>query len=196
MKRNISILLTILMLLMLVFSTVSADETVNLALGTEVRSSTSVDNFGWFAEYVTNGMRDFDEENVIRGWSSAIRFFNPEIARENSTQWIKIDLGDVYTISQVDLYPRPDEGNVGEYFPIDFVIQVSTEASAWEQTDESDDDWTTVVTQTDVEKPEDGSVQSFTFVPIAARYVRVKATELREGSDGYVFQLAEIEVYE
>ena len=196
MKRNISILLVSLVLFTLVFSTVSADETVNLALGTEVRSSTSVDNFGWFAEYVTNGMRDFDEENVIRGWSSAIRFFNPEIARENSTQWIKIDLGDVYTISQVDLYPRPDEGNVGAYFPIDFVIQVSTEDSAWKQNDEGDTDWITVVTQTGVDKPAGGAVQSYTFEPIEARYVRIKATNLQRGSDGYVFQLAEIEVYE
>lgn len=195
MKRNISILLVSLVLFTLVFSTVSADETVNLALGTEVRSSTSVDNFGWFAEYVTNGMRDFDEENVIRGWSSAIRFFNPEIARENSTQWIKIDLGDVYTISRVDLYPRSDGSNIGLYFPIDYVIQVSTEDNAWEQTDESDDGWTTVVTKTDVERPEDG-VQSFTFAPVAAKYVRVKATRLQEGGDGFVVQLAEIEVYE
>ncbi len=76
------------------------------------------------------------------------------------------------------------------------VIQVSTEDSAWEQTDESDDGWTTVVTKTDVERPEDGAVQSSTFAPVAVKYVRVKATRLQEGGDGFVVQLAEIEVYE
>lgn len=181
---------------MLVFSIASAEGKRNLALGSAVRVSTSVDNFGWFAENVTDGMRGFDEENVIRGWSSAILYFNPEIASNNTTQWIKTDLVDIYKISQVDLYPRPDGSNAGEYFPIDFVIQVSTEENAWEQDDESDDGWVTIVTQTDVEKPASGVVQSYTFDPIEARYVRIKATKLQRGSDGYVFQLAEVEVYE
>ncbi len=195
-KRNFLILLTSLLLVALMFSMVSADETVNLALGAPVRSSTSVDDFGWFAENATNGMRDFDEEKVIRGWSSTILYFQPEIASYNTTQWIKIDLKDIYKISQVDLYPRSDGSNAGEYFPIDFVIQVSTEDSAWKQNDEGDTDWITVVTQTGVDKPAGGAVQSYTFEPIEARYVRIKATNLQRGSDGYVFQLAEIEVYE
>lgn len=174
---------------------IGAEDKVNLALNAEVRTSTSVEAFGWFAENATNGMRDFDEENVIRGWSSAIRYFNPEIARENSIQWIKVDLGEVYTISQVDLFPRSD-GEAGEYFPIDYVIQVSAEESAWEQTDESDDGWITVITKTDVEKPEGGVVQNHTFDSVEARYVRIKGITLSEGGDGFVFQLAEIEVYE
>lgn len=199
MKKRNSVLLLSFVLFALLLGTVNASEGVNLALGKPVSYSTSVETFGWLAEFINDGIRDFDEAdplNAIRGWSSAIRFFDPLIARDNSTQWIKLDLEDEFTISRVDLYPRPDGANVGLYFPIDYVIQVSSEQSAWEQTDESDEGWTTVVTKTGVERPQDASPQSLTFDAINARYVRLKATNLQEGSDGYVIQIAEFEVYQ
>ena len=192
MKKAIWTLTAFLMFLLLIFSTAGAQEKVNLAKGAPVKPSISVEAFGWFAEYVTDGMREFDEGTPIRGWSSAIRYFYPEIARENSTQWIKIDLGKVYTLAQFDLYPRPDGSNAENYFPIDYVIQVSTDDKAWEQEDASDEFWTTVCTVTDAPHP-DAQVQVHAFEPVAARYVRIKATNLRDGGDGYVFQLAEIE---
>lgn len=195
MKKKFFILAVCLFSLLLAAGIAGTEERINLALNAEVKVSTSVEAFGWHAVYLTNGMREFDEENVIRGWSSAIRYFNPEIARENSTQWAKIDLGSVYTIAEVVLCPRPDGSAAGNYFPIDYVIQTAVDPAAWEQENESDDHWTTVVAVTDAPKPEDGAPVVHTFDPVEARYVRVKATNLREGGDGFVFQLAELEVY-
>ncbi len=193
MKRSNIVLLVSLLLILSAVGLANAE--TNLALNTEVRYSTSIETFGWHADYLTDGILVADEENVIRGWSSTIRYFNPAVARENSTQWFKIDLTDVHTISRVDLVPRSEPGEEGKYFPIDFVIQVSTDPSVWDQEDESDEGWTTVVSEVDYPRPWDGAVQSFTFDPVEAQYVRVKATYLESNGDGFVFQLVEIEVY-
>ncbi|MDO8685124.1 MAG: discoidin domain-containing protein, partial [Clostridiales bacterium] len=115
------------------------------------------------------------------GWAS-----NDNIT-SNHTEWVKMDLAASYSISKVDLYPRNNSGYVGEYFPVDFTIKVSTD----------DTNWSTVVTQTGYAKPGD-AVQSFTFSSQSARYVKIEGTNLRQcslDSNYYRMVFAEIEVY-
>mgnify|MGYP001296156212 CR=1 FL=1 len=84
-----------------------------------------------------------------------------------------------------DLYPRNDGNRIGDCFPIDFTIQVSTDNI----------NWTTKVTETNYAKP-GNQVQSFSFTPQSARYVKITGTNLRTDQYGaYRMQFAEIEVY-
>lgn len=150
----------------------------NLALNKSVTSSTSPENWGWMRAFAVDGQRN--SVSGAMGWTS---WGNNTV---NHTEWIRVDLGASYTISKVDLYPRNDSGKVGEGFPVDFTIQVSTD----------DVNWTTVVTQTNYPKPS-GTVQSFSFTGRSARYVKIEGTNLRYNAaeSAYLMQLAEIEVY-
>jgi alpha-L-rhamnosidase len=150
----------------------------NRALNKTVISLSSLEGSGWFRTKVVDGQRN--SVSGAMGWTS----WNNNSA--NHTEWVKVDLGASYSINKVDLYPRNDSGKVGEGFPVDFTIQIST----------NDSTWTTVVTRTGYAKPS-GTVQSFSFTAANARYVKVEGTNLRYNSAEsiYVMQFAEIEVY-
>jgi len=135
---------------------------------------------GWSAQAATDTIRDMTY-NSSYGWSSY-----SNLSQMNHTEWITVDLEANTSISKVDLYPRDTPDRVGEGFPVDFKIKVSTDNV----------NWTTVVTETNYPQPSD-QVQSFSFTAQTARYVRVEGTKLREdsGDHNYYMQLAEIEVY-
>jgi len=143
-----------------------------------VYASSSVEDWGWNRTRAVDGNRNCAEG--ANGWSSQVGMSS------NHTEWIEIDLGSNHRINRVDLYPRNDAGVIGEGFPVDFTIQVSTSRS----------NWTPVVVRTGYAKP-GNSVQSFKFEHANARFVRVHGTNLRrtEGSSDYVMQLAEVEIY-
>ncbi|KRE69728.1 discoidin domain-containing protein [Paenibacillus sp. Soil750] len=152
---------------------------LNLALNKSVSATSSVENYGWLKTKINDGLRG-STSSTARGWSSALG------VTTNHTESVTIDLGTVNSISKVDLYPRNDSGQIGSYFPIDFTIQVSSNGTTW----------TTVVSKTNYTKPTTGSVQSFTFATVNARYVKVESTNLRvEDGLNYMMQIPEMEVY-
>jgi len=146
----------------------------NLALNKDVTASSSAEKDGWYKVKLVDGMRSSVPEAM--GWST-----DPSPTKSR-TEWVKVDLGAVCSISEVDLYPV----NAGAGFPVDFTVQVSAD----------DLTWATVVTQTGYPQPTDGAVRSFAFPATNARYVKLNATRLRkDASAGYALSLAEIEVY-
>jgi len=151
----------------------------NYALNKTVTVSSSAENSSWSLSKVVDGERNVVTGNA--GWSS-----NNSLTT-NHTEWVSIDLGQAYTVRNVDIYPRNDSGSVGQGFPIDFNIQVSNDNV----------NWTTVVTITGYTIP-GNAVQSFSFSSVSARYVKVVGTSLRANpndSNQYRMQLAEIEIY-
>lgn len=145
------------------------------ALNKKVTASSSVDIFGWFTDSAVDGLRS------TSGWSS-----NDSLGTDH-TEWITVDLGASESISQVDLYPRNDAGNVGQGFPIDFTIEVSADNT----------NWTPVITRTSYALP-GNAVQSFTFSTQNARYVKINGTSLRQNpadNNFYRMQINDIEIY-
>jgi hypothetical protein len=150
----------------------------NLALNKDVTASSSAENWGWYKAKLVDGMRDSVEDAM--GWST-----DPSLTT-NRAEWVKVDLGAVCGISEVDLYPRNDSDNEGAGFPVDFTIQISTD----------DLNWTTVMTKTGHQQPADGLARSFTFPEANARFVRVGATSLGTDAGGnHGMALAEMEIY-
>ncbi|MCL2729393.1 MAG: discoidin domain-containing protein [Actinomycetia bacterium] len=115
------------------------------------------------------------------GWSSDADL------TENHTESLTVDLGAAHQVGSVTLWPKNfDRTLMGNDFPIDFTIDVSTDGTTW----------TTVARESDYPKPVDGTEQTFPFSPQSARYVRVEGTNLRhDESSQYRMQLAEVEVF-
>ncbi|GGD64462.1 discoidin domain-containing protein [Paenibacillus nasutitermitis] len=142
-----------------------------------ITASSSHEGSGWSISKIFDGLRS--SLSGLLGWSSQ------NSTSTNHTEWVTADIGSNKTISRVDLYPRNDNTNLGNCFPIDFTIQVSTDNV----------NWTTMITRTNYAKP-GNQVQSFTFAPQSAKYVKVTGTNLRTDVYGsYRMQFAEIEVY-
>lgn len=143
----------------------------------KVTVSSSVDNWGWFPYCAVDGQCSSTPASM--GWSSY------DSLTVNHSAWIQLDLGTAQAVNRVDLYPRDDGGNAGTGFPVDFTIKTSTDAT----------NWTTVITQTNYPKPA-GTVQSFAFSSVNARYVKITGTRFRPnpGDNNYYYmQFAEIE---
>jgi len=153
---------------------------VNIALRKPVKVSSADNTPGWMPEYLVDGLT-YPSGLAKKGWSSVPGFTGNMRGRN---EWIEIDLGDVYRINCVKIYPRNDTGHTGDGFPVDFKIQISEDEVVWAD----------IVTQTNYEKP-GNSAQNFNFDPVNARYVRVVGTKLREVDKYTLMQFSEIEVY-
>jgi subtilisin family serine protease len=155
----------------------------NLTASSEVSSTTGFGSLDtrWVKENAQDGFRGFQPQiaqmiNDSYGWSS----IDGVNARE---EWYRLDFGGPQTVSRVDLYARdidPFNTTVGTGFPQNFVIEVSNDAT----------NWTAVRTLTDYPIPT-VSLQSFALTPQQTRFLRVRATLLRNGN----FQIREIEAY-
>ena len=154
---------------------------INIAVGKPVKVSSLAQAGGWTKECLVDGVRDSISSSA-KGWSSTLGI--PAGNRGRCNEWVEIDTGDIYTINRVDIYPRNDAGYIGDGFPLNFRIQVSEDEVVWADT----------VIKTDYVKP-GNTVQSFTFTPINARYVRVVGTTLRTIGTDTLMQFAEIEIY-
>ncbi|MEF3305028.1 DUF6528 family protein [Paenibacillus sp. GYB003] len=148
----------------------------NLALHKTVTASSDYGRSGWYARAATDGLRTSTSSSM--GWTS----YND--IKNNHTEWIQIDMGGVYTINTVDLYPRADGKNAGLGYPTDFTIQVS----------EDNVSWSVAVVGHQATKP--GGMLEYAFPATAARYVKVVGTNLTGDPFGnYHMQFAEIEIY-
>lgn len=148
------------------------DDGTNVALNRPVTASSNL--AGWDPSRLTDG-------NHGTLWSSALN----RHATADEEEYFTVDLMNAYTLDRIVLIPRVND----EYFPQIFEVQVS-------------DDGETFTTVKTVEYP----TQNKGTVPITvkledtvqARYVRIRATKLRDLAgfgDGFLFQLSEIEIY-
>ena len=152
----------------------------NYAFGAEVKVSST--NHGGNKANLVDGSHGLNGGTDIR-WSSDS---NDEASpAEADREWVQINLGEIKSISTVALYPRI----YGGYFPEAYEILVSTDGEKW----------TTVVTVEYDELASKGSTLARWnyFDSIDAQYVKVVATKMTDdnASWGYIFQLAEIEIY-
>jgi len=134
-------------------------------------ATSSLEAYGWSLGYVVDGETHAGRTN---GYCSQLGI------HENHTEWVVIGLPKAREVSSVVLHPGNAQG-----FPVDFRIQV------WDGLR-----WQDRVVQHAYSQPPADTPQVFSW-PHADRtnQIRVYATGLREvGADGYLLQLAEIEV--
>lgn len=147
---------------------------VNLARG--ILATTSEEGFnpvGFPVSAMTDGVKSGYNAWGSNGHSSA-----------ESTVWVEIDLGDVYGINQVLLFPRAD----GSYFPEDYYIEISADGENYKKVFSMTGDKLSA-------RNEKVTRQCF-FTAADARYVRITATKLTYASGGlYYCDYGEIEVY-
>ena len=119
-------------------------------------------------------------------WSTANLGWSSEPQEKQGRPWVRVDLGDVCKVSEVRLYPRDDEGDVGYGFPIAYRLEISEDA----------ENWKTVATVSDLHEVE--GVQIHQFETVQTRYVRLTGTELQRRLDDerYIMQLTDLAVYE
>lgn len=142
---------------------------VNLVnAGTVVTTSTSLEDYGFFRDYLIDG-------DVTTGYSS-VQYSTP-----HNTEWIELDFKRIMNMGAIELKPSWNGGG----FPVDFTVQVLV-----------NDEWVTVVTVEDYEKPLNEAWQKFVFErQYEATKLRITVTELGEEYGQYCLKLNEIAVY-
>lgn len=147
----------------------------NLALRKTVYASSSYENANTGTKFLVDGIRSSTSASF--GWSS-------DVYNTSNTDWVwaTVDLGASYEVRRIDLYPRDDGQYAGNNFPINFDLKVSPDNV----------NWVTVKQLRDYPLNPRG-VQSFTFDPVRARFVRVEGLGTKTWM--YGMQLAEMEVY-
>ena len=147
-------------------------EGMNIALNRpfEVSSQTSEQYvaWGWAGKFINDG-------NKNNGWTSNVKIHDSE----NATEYVIIDLGDLFALDKVVVTP------ISDLWPVDFEILVSTDGETWVSIDQ----------QKRSQKPSGDYVVSLD-APVEATMIKFEATRLRStAADGYMLQLAEIEAY-
>lgn len=105
--------------------------------------------------------------------------------RVDHHEWVKVDLGREETVGSVVLFPRVPDG--GDGFPLDLVISLSADGSAWRE----------VVKKTEAPHPR-GKPCTYALAAERARYVKIEGTRLRQlpgDENRFRMQLARIEVF-
>ena len=152
----------------------------NYALGAGVKVSST--DHGGNKNNLVDGSHGLNGGSDIRWSSKSNEDASPA---EADREWVQIDLGGIKSISTVALYPRIH----GSYFPEAYEILVSTDGETW----------TKIVTVECDELAATGSTLArwHYFNSIDAQYVKVVATKMTDDNAawGYIFQLAEIEIY-
>ena len=162
----------------------SIAEGTNVALTADVDTTTSTGQthvqWGWSYEFLNDGVIEATAEST--GWSSMVSENHEEPETE---QWIEFELFTYTYINKVILYPSRN----GTFFPVDFKIQVSTNGSKFTDVAE--------VTGCELSVTKTGEPVTLEFDTVMAKYVRVyisKYCETPDETDGYLCQMAEIEI--
>jgi hypothetical protein len=151
---------------------------VNLAFNATVTSSSSVECCSFLRPNLVDGSRNSISQESA-GFSSATGILNQH------EEWVAVEFAERKTFSSVVLYPRNDPGHVGRGFPQHFYIQV------WDG-----QKWLTRKEVTGGGSPSTPQTYSWghTDTTHGVRILIDKADGLQNTSDGYVLQLAELEV--
>lgn len=153
----------------------------NVALRKKTKTSTSLEvgEWGWSKVNLNDGK--IGRTDTHTGWTTQTKL---HIDDPYANEWVIVELGSKYNIDTVVLYPRQDSG---AYFPKKLTIEISNDNRNW-----------TVV----YEHSESGAISSnarvLKFNAVDATYVRIASKEMTQDAgspDGYLFQLAEVEVY-
>lgn len=128
-------------------------------------------SWGWSIDFINNGERG-------NGWTTNVKQHN----KADATEFVIIDLGDVFDVDRVDVWPMG-------CFPEDFRIELSDDARNWkpfcERTGYTPDGDELVFV------PDDDSVTA-----VSGRFLRFIATKLRgTAGDGFMLQLGNISAY-
>ena len=147
-------------------------EGMNLALNRPIEVSSQTNEqyvaWGWAGKFINDG-------NKNNGWTSNVKIHDSE----NATEYVIIDLGDLFALDKVVVTP------ISDLWPVDFEILVSTDGETWVSIDQ----------QKRSQKPSGDYVVSLD-TPVEAAMIKFEATKLRStAADGYMLQLAEIEAY-
>ncbi|MFK4085173.1 hypothetical protein ACI2LF_13755 [Kribbella sp. NPDC020789] len=155
-----------------------AAPTPNFAFNATVSSSSSVECCAFFRPKVVDGSRN-SISTESGGFSSAVGNFSPH------EEWVALALPERKTFSKLTLYPRNDPGAVGRGFPQNFRIEV------WDGAN-----WLTRRTVTGAGSPTEP--QTYTWgrsdFTDRIRIITTGADGLQLTSEGYLLQLAEMEV--
>lgn len=149
----------------------------NLALGKACSTFSTIEEWGWALEKLTDG------QTGSVGWSS--QAFSAYADHSLYPEFILVDLGVSVEVDRLVLHPRGDGERAGKGFPKDFSIHVCHEGGPWRE----------ILQKKDYPQPETGAGQSFSFEDVTGRYVKVEATGLRKVQGKHYFQLAELEVF-
>jgi hypothetical protein len=153
---------------------------LDIALRSTPSASTSVEGGGWGLAHINDYITTSTPSSM--GWSSDGDFVI------NHTEWISFDFGSAQLVSRIDLFPRSDPGNIGAGFPIDFTVMLSFD----------NNNWSTVVSESNYPQPTSTENQVFFFTTRSARYLMVQATNLRQITseyNRYRMQFSEICIY-
>jgi hypothetical protein len=133
----------------------------------------------WGLAYINDGskMGMESDKKETNGWMSNA------VTNIKDPTFVGINLGNVYKINRVDVYPRKS----GEYFPVDFDVQISLDGRNWK---------TVAERRNESETPKGRMIE---FAPVEARYVRILSVKLCgkyvDFAQGYLMQLSEIEIF-
>ncbi|WP_433434851.1 GH39 family glycosyl hydrolase [Nonomuraea sp. CA-141351] len=164
----------------------------NLAFGKAVTASSSLEQWTWSKRALTDGLNHTftraDAGEAVSGFASQ---GYPEA---DHTEWVQVDLGDKFALSQVKLWPRDDKDCEGYGFPVDFAIQGSVAPNG---------PWTDLVVEKNYNDgkplPRPATARSFD-VSGTYRHLRVYATKLQVGcapsnDTNHYLQLTELQAY-
>jgi hypothetical protein len=159
-----------------------AARTPNFAFNGTVTSSSSAECCAYLRSKVVDGSRN-SISTESGGFSSALGNFSQH------EEWLAVKFAQRQTFSQVVLYPRNEPGMVGHGFPQHFHIQV------W-----NGSEWLTRKTVSNAGSPSTPQVYTWGHADFTDQVRIVTASTngapdgLQSTSEGYILQLAEIEV--
>lgn len=160
---------------------------INIAspqFGSTVSASSSVEDpgAGWGLAGATDGRR-----YSVDIASAPLRGFSSDVGDSDSTpQSLTVDFGSSRPVDSISLWPYTPRSALSSGFPVDAVLQASTDGQTWE-------DLATLANYNGA-APVSGE-QVFTFPATEARYVRLTANRLGSTQGGYALQLAELAAY-
>jgi len=143
----------------------------NLAQGRMTFASSS--QKGYPSANVTDGQR-------LLYWSSKIRTI-PKVS-----EFVTVDLGKIFTIRQVVIYPRSDRKElIGAGFPVDYSLELSKDGKHWH-----------IAAAKQGMKQPDATAQIIKISPHKARFIRLASHKLRRlKNNGFAMQIAEIKAF-
>lgn len=113
------------------------------------------------------------------------------VAKQNTTKWVQVDLGEPREFSRVTLIGTSDDyANIGDGFgfPIRYKLEASSDAKFAK-------DIVTIVDRTAADQRNPGVLpQHFKITKGKYRYVRLTATKLAERKDDYILAVGELQV--
>ena len=163
---------------------IASGTNVALTADVEVSSTTGESHvqWGWSYEYVNDGII-MDKDALSYGWVSEVlvKYDSPE-----TDDWALFELDKYTSINSVKVWPIFS----GTNFPVDYHVEVSLDGR----------EFTTVASVTGDTHATTGSEEPvlLEFDAVTAKYVKFAITKMHDvqsGNDGYIFQIAEIEIF-